>query len=169
MCPCVPCVPCFPRFPQSVAARGLPSHEEVDARWVGWPPRSRRFWAPMALQRGGYRPPSECPFPRSCESGGVGATSTRASQVKFDFAKARTRNGFPRACMRFPSIISTPFRSLSPQRLPPPPDTGSAAALPPGVPGGSPRCLFTGMSSSAWGLSLHFGESRESTFVVRPA
>ena len=111
-------------------------------RWVGLGARRGRWNGPLGHDASGPRwhsnvgataPPSERPFPRSWESGGVGATNTRASQVKFDFAKART-DSRALACA-FLRLSHPPFRPLSPQRLPPPPDTGSAAALPPSVAG----------------------------------
>ena len=43
------------------------------------------------------------PFPRSW--GGVGATTTR---VTSQIGLCESANGFPRSCMRFPSIISRP-------------------------------------------------------------
>ena len=62
-------------------------HEEVD----GMAPSVTTLRGPDGTPTWGLPPPpSERPFPRSWESGGVGATNTRASQVKFDFAKART-------------------------------------------------------------------------------
>ena len=101
-------------------------HEEVD----GMPPSVATLRGPDGTPTWGLPPPpSERPFPRSWESGGVGATNTRASQVKFDLARART--DFRALACAFLRLSHPPFRPLSPQRLPPPPDTGSAAALPP--------------------------------------
>ena len=84
----------------------------------------------MALQRGGYRtPPRSALFPEAGRAAEWGRR-TRARHKSNLTLRKRERIPARLHALSFDYLIP-PFRSLSPERLPPPPDTGSAAALPP--------------------------------------